>query len=375
MDDDKNAVLSRRQLKVGYFDTIVPAIIENYPEIIVELLKSESGEKLFHAAQSEDDLESVGLFVERVVKQLSYVDFSRIESYFFSYVELEEELVAYPIHITRGELMEYQRGKVKEISISHHFSLLPENEEERPMETVVAVNPIEGLTAVLMAPGVTMVEPYLNELGGLISDYRRSETTEQLIVSYLEANTSSEFQTSVKLAVPEGGDWKDYLCDQLELYPGLTINWINRLLDQDDQLLIVHTTYDGYSDVMELYYLMDQSLRPYETVGHVHHYLEHVVGAYYRGDLTELVIYDSEGDILESYLADYALFNGPIETQVRLVKEYTWDDAYMDYESVEYLEELGVVLDEVEVSQWIDLTAAEKEELLVPHLKVGTKKI
>ncbi|MCE2140912.1 hypothetical protein GRC93_10495, partial [Streptococcus thermophilus] len=119
---------------------------------------------------------------------------------------------------------------------------------------------------------------------------------------------------------------------------------INDILQKETpgKELITHLA-SGYSqgDRWELAYLKEES-SPSER-SDIIRYLEHEIGAYYRGSLAWLDIYDSKQQIEERYVVDReTLWNNPLDE----VQALTGDPAYLSIEMFEKIKDLNLPADD-----------------------------
>lgn len=224
-------------------------------------------------------------------------------------------------------------------------------------DQVIGLDMEEEELLLLRAPENAYIDDWEVKRVGLITDYRTSQAPETQILRYLVALDNPDFKTIIRsdvlnkdeidhfvqvdkhvitevspLAIPDfhthhefyqygqqfasfreeyGNSYSDYVNAIYERdYPtdfGLDfysssilesrLDDFNRLLAQDKKELVLHTVF-GYSqgDSWQLAYLRDIKQ---ETEEEVLDYLEHEVGAYYRGSLTELAIIKFENIDLE----------------------------------------------------------------------------
>lgn len=355
---------------VGFRNSVVPAIVDLYPEIITEILKEDYGEHLLATAQKGDNASVMNIFVTEAVRLMNFEEFQEIAKYFFGYVQTEEEYLAEPVEISRADFIEFTQGNrtldnlqsskkdLGDRAFQQTHSYVPNNRE------VVAYDPINETMAVLEASDY-YVEPYLEEFEGFINDYRSSLSNEEQVVNYLFDYGAEGLKEAIRANI-EGFEYEyevhDYLVELLEEYPAEALKFINEHLENRE--LMVHTA-RGYSqgDVWDLYYLRDSEI---ETRESVEDWLEHTVGAYYRGSLTELTIYDEAEEVVESYMIDRELF---WDNAVDQVKELTEVDTYIDLESAISFEKQGIALTEVAYSEWNDLSHEERQEFLEEHIE------
>lgn len=99
----KKQIVEESAINVGYYESVIPAIIENIdPDTFYHLMGRSSGEWLLEAAKSNNRAEFQNIFVSEAVKTMSYSEFKTIAHYFFSYQQTSEEIIASPLEVTNN---------------------------------------------------------------------------------------------------------------------------------------------------------------------------------------------------------------------------------------------------------------------------------
>ncbi|GAB2022850.1 hypothetical protein RyT2_19240 [Pseudolactococcus yaeyamensis] len=156
----------------------------------------------------------------------------------------------------------------------------------------------------------------------------------------------------------------EFLADKLNDAPGNAflntayISELNDVLKANNQELVTHVV-RGYSqgDVWTLSYLLDKNVDPDVTPEMVNAYLEHDIGAYYRGSLTSLSIYNDELGVTDYYTVDREEFWG---NELEKVQELTGDKGYLSIEVATALEELENPLDREGLKEFISKSPEEQ---------------
>ncbi|SFL29175.1 hypothetical protein [Lactococcus garvieae] len=140
------------------------------------------------------------------------------------------------------------------------------------------------------------------------------------------------------------------------------IEGLNEILALYDKELVTHTV-RGYSqgDVWQLAYMIDKAQNPSLSAEMVKDYLEHEIGAYYRGSLTELAIYDKEGEVIDNYIVDRENFWNEEVAQVQLV---TGNNGFIDIEQALKLEMLDHPLSRSELQEFVNSSQSERETFI-----------
>ncbi|GHU44687.1 hypothetical protein FACS1894193_13390 [Bacilli bacterium] len=156
----------------------------------------------------------------------------------------------------------------------------------------------------------------------------------------------------------------DFLADKLNDAPGNAflntayISELNDILKENNQEVVTRVV-RGYSqgDVWSLSYLLDNNLDPDVTPEMVNAYLEHEIGAYYRGSLTSLSIYNQKNELVDQYTVDSEEF-WPNESEK--VQELTGERGFLAIETALALEELADPLDREGLKEFISKSPEEQ---------------
>ncbi|MDN5475674.1 MAG: hypothetical protein L0G39_01965 [Chryseobacterium sp.] len=372
----KNEIVQEGASNVGYYTTIISKITELWPEIIAEFAK----EMMLQGA-SVATLENhliLNAFVTKAIEKMNYQEFKELAPYFFGYIQTEEEFLAEPIQITRREylrfqaegeqLFEYKHPKISfEERVRSLTTMLVPKENQ-----VIAYHPTNDTIAILENSEETP-EPFIDP--GLINDLtpyptlvarRLLESSKALEAYYRKEMQKSQSKEEMREEVSE---------DELLAFVSVKISstlfeldaqellTINDILQKETpgKELITHLA-SGYSqgDRWELAYLKEES-SPSER-SDIIRYLEHEIGAYYRGSLAWLDIYDSKQQIEERYVVDReTLWNNPLDE----VQALTGDPAYLSIEMFEKIKDLNLPADDF--NQFILMNNQERSRFLNKH--------
>ncbi|MBR8674945.1 hypothetical protein QK912_10400 [Lactococcus lactis] len=372
----KNEIMQEGASNVGYYTTIISKITELWPEIIAEFAK----EMMLQGA-SVATLENpliLNAFVTKAIEKMNYQEFKELAPYFFGYIQTEEEFLAEPIQITRREylrfqaegeqLFEYKHPKISfEERVRSLTTMLVPKENQ-----VIAYHPTNDTIAILENSEETP-EPFIDP--GLINDLtpyptlvarRLLESSKALEAYYRKEMQKSQSKEEMREEVSE---------DELLAFVSVKISstlfeldaqellTINDILQKETpgKELITHLA-SGYSqgDRWELAYLKEES-SPSER-SDIIRYLEHEIGAYYRGSLAWLDIYDSKQQIEERYVVDReTLWNNPLDE----VQALTGDPAYLSIEMFEKIKDLNLPADDF--NQFILMNNQERSRFLNKH--------
>ena len=362
-----NKVLEKIR-EVGFVDDVVTELIRINPLILTQLLKSEIGERLLNSAKNDTDFQVKQLIVSEGVKLLNYDQFCQLEKYFFEVFQHDKDILANHIHVSQEKFLEFKQQnsslnalmtypkdtlEKKKIDFTHDF--MPNGRE------VLAFNP-NGNTLAVLEKEDYPVELYTEEIDGLINDYRSHKSSEELLVDYLETSQNKRLYEAIQNINPNKQEitWKEYLLEQLRFKPENIISLINEnLIDKE---IVMHTSY-GYSssEIWNFYYVMDFIERPYETKQEVIHFLEHEVGAYYRGSLTEITIYNDKKEIVTQEIIDRELL---WKNPVAAVRNITGINTYIDINSAITFEKIGIELSTEELIEWNNFSSLEREQFI-----------
>lgn len=372
----KNEIMQEGASNVGYYTTIISKITELWPEIIAEFAK----EMMLQGA-SVATLENpliLNAFVTKAIEKMNYQEFKELAPYFFGYIQTEEEFLAEPIQITRREylrfqaegeqLFEYKHPKISfEERVRSLTTMLVPKENQ-----VIAYHPTNDTIAILENSEETP-EPFIDP--GLINDLtpyptlvarRLLESSKALEAYYRKEMQKSQSKEEMREEVSE---------DELLAFVSVKISstlfeldaqellTINDILQKETpgKELITHLA-SGYSqgDRWELAYLKEES-SPSER-SDIIRYLEHEIGAYYRGSLAWLDIYDSKQQIEERYVVDReTLWNNPLDE----VQALTGDPVYLSIEMFEKIKDLNLPADDF--NQFILMNNQERSRFLNKH--------
>lgn len=375
----KNEIMQEGASNVGYYTTIISKITELWPEIIAEFAK-EMVLQGADVATLENPL-ILNAFVTKAIEKMNYQEFKELAPYFFGYIQTEEEFLAEPIQITRREylrfqaegeqLFEYKHPKISfEERVQSLTTMLVPKENQ-----VIAYHPTNDTIAILENSEETP-EPFIDP--GLINDLndqtpyptlvgrRLIESSKALEAYYRKEMQKSQSKEEMREEVSE---------DELLAFVSVKISSTLFELDAQELLtinevlqtetpgkeLITHLAV-GYSqgDRWELAYLKEDS-SPSER-SDIIRYLEHEIGAYYRGSLAWLDIYDSKQQIEERYVVDReTLWNNPLDE----VQALTGDPAYLSIEMFEKIKDLNLTADDF--NQFILMNNQERSRFLNKH--------
>lgn len=375
----KNEIMQEGAINVGYYTTIISKITELWPEMIAEFAK-EMALQGSEVATLENPL-ILNAFVTKAIEKMNYQEFKELAPYFFGYIQTEEEFLAEPIQITRREylrfqaegeqLFEYKHPKISfEERVQALTTMLVPKENQ-----VIAYHPTNDTIAILENSEETP-EPFIDP--GLINDLndltpyptlvarRLIESSEALQAYYRKEMQKSKTKEEMKEEISE---------DELLAFVSVKISSTLFELDAQELLtindvlqketpgkeLITHLA-GGYSqgDRWELAYLKEES-SPSER-SDIIRYLEHEIGAYYRGSLAWLDIYDSKQQIEERYVVDReTLWNNPLDE----VQALTGDPAYLSIEMFEKIKDLNLPADDF--NQFILMNNQERSRFLNKH--------
>lgn len=372
----KNEIMQEGASNVGYYTTIISKITELWPEIIAEFAK----EMMLQGA-SVATLENpliLNAFVTKAIEKMNYQEFKELAPYFFGYIQTEEEFLAEPIQITRREylrfqaegeqLFEYKHPKISfEERVRSLTTMLVPKENQ-----VIAYHPTNDTIAILENSEETP-EPFIDP--GLINDLtpyptlvarRLLESSKALEAYYRKEMQKSQSKEEMREEVSENELLAfvsvkiSSTLFELDAQELLTINDILQK-ETPGKELITHLA-SGYSqgDRWELAYLKEES-SPSER-SDIIRYLEHEIGAYYRGSLAWLDIYDSKQQIEERYVVDReTLWNNPLDE----VQALTGDPAYLSIEMFEKIKDLNLPADDF--NQFILMNNQERSRFLNKH--------
>ena len=354
--------------EIGFVNNLIAEMIKINPFLLTQIMQSEFGEKLLESAKSNLDSQVKQIIVTEGLKLLDYKQFCQLENYFFEIFKHDKDILANHIQISQEKFLEFKQKEgtlndlltkskdsleKKKIDFTHDF--MPNGRE------VLAYNP-NGNTLAVLEKEDYPVELYTEEIDGLINDYRSHKSSEELLVDYLETSQNKRLYEAIQNINPNKQEitWKEYLLEQLRFKPENIISLINEnLIDKE---IVMHTSY-GYSssEIWNFYYVMDFIERPHETKQEVIHFLEHEVGAYYRGSLTEITIYNDKKEIVTQEIIDRELL---WKNPVAAVRNITGINTYIDINSAITFEKIGIELSTEELIEWNSFSSLEREQFI-----------
>ncbi len=236
----------------------------------------------------------------------------------------------------------------------------------------IAYHPIYDSIAILENYEDTP-EPFIDP--GLINDINDRRPYPELVATRLIESSSSlseHYLEELKQISSEevtDDDLLDFVSSKLastnyELDPQEVIK-VNEILDNEKpgMELITHLVI-GYSqgDRWELAYLKVEDIPGGKS--NIIHYLEHEIGAYYRGSLAWLDIYDNDQERQESYVVDReSLWPDTLS----VVQSLTGDPAYLSIEMYEEVKQLD--LPEDTFNRFILMSNEERSQFLEKQSK------
>lgn len=329
----KKRIVTEGAINVGYFLGAREAILKVAPDILEKVMRTDIVEQLMFVARQERP-EFDTLFVSEAVRLMSYSDFKQVAFYFFSYERTRAEIMAQPIEITREnferlQATAHQQFQEQRTNLMKSIEALTTEVVSNGREPI-AYNPFNESLAVLENSD-WQAEPYFDEY--LLSDYRQPETEGSHLLSLLSKYDIAQ-QDNVILALNAllGEQWQSQAIDVSLREAGITtlsnLTKLNDVLGKINLELISHEVV-GYNpgDKWQLYYLYDksESLDKAADLTAIQDYLEHDIGAYYRGSLTELKIYNRENDVVKQYTVDRERFVGnEIEQSKKILNSNDW---------------------------------------------------
>lgn len=127
----KKQIVEESAINVGYYESVIPEIIENIdPDTFYHLMGRSSGEWLLEAAKSNNRAEFQNILVSEAVKTMSYSEFKTIAHYFFSYQQTSEEIIAKPLEVTT-HLFNQLQNESDEIFGSNNKADVEQTNEEK----------------------------------------------------------------------------------------------------------------------------------------------------------------------------------------------------------------------------------------------------
>lgn len=372
----KKEIMEEGALNVGYYPHIISKITELWPEMIAEFAKEMALQGPDVANISNPLI--LNAFVTKAIEKMNYQEFKELAPYFFGYTQTEDEVLAEPIQITRREYLRFQSEGEKLFDYKEPISSLDNRLKELTTMLVpndnqpIAYHPIYDSIAILENYEDTP-EPFIDP--GLINDINDRRPYPELVATRLLESSSSlseHYLEELKQISSEevtDDDLLDFVSSKLastnyELDPQEVIK-VNEILDNEKpgKELITHLVM-GYSqgDRWELAYLKVEDVP--EGNSNIIHYLEHEIGAYYRGSLAWLDIYDNDQERQESYVVDReSLWPDPLS----VVQSLTGDPAYLSIEMYEEVKQLD--LPEDTFNRFILMSNEERNHFLEKQSK------
>jgi len=372
----KKEIMEEGALNVGYYPRIISKITELWPEIIAEFAKEMALQGPDVANISNPLI--LNAFVTKAIEKMNYQEFKELAPYFFGYTQTEDEVLAEPIQITRREYLRFQSEGEKLFDYKDPISSLDDRLKELTTMLVpndnqpIAYHPIYDSIAILENYEDTP-EPFIDP--GLINDINDRRPYPELVATRLIESSSSlseHYLEELKQISSEevtDDDLLDFVSSKLastnyELDPQEVIK-VNEILDNEKpgMELITHLVI-GYSqgDRWELAYLKVEDIPGGKS--NIIHYLEHEIGAYYRGSLAWLDIYDNDQERQESYVVDReSLWPDTLS----VVQSLTGDPAYLSIEMYEEVKQLD--LPEDTFNRFILMSNEERSQFLEKQSK------
>ncbi|MGV8957139.1 hypothetical protein [Lactococcus lactis] len=376
----KKEIIEEGALNVGYYPRIISKITELWPEMIAEFVKEIALQGLDVATISHPLI--LNLFVTKAIEKMNYQEFKILAPYFLGYRQAEDEILAEPIQITRREYLRFQFEGEKLFDYKEPNPSLEERLKALTTMVVsndnqpIAYQPISHRIAILESCE-EMPEPFIDP--GLINDInerrpypelvaiRLLESSSHLRKHYLEAfkQLSSEELSEDELLA--------FVSSRLAstddaLNPQEVLNINETLANEKAGMELITHRVTGYcqKEQWELAYLKVEDVP--EEKSNIIYYLEHDIGAYYRGSLAWLDIYDVNQEVEERYIVDReALWSDPLS----VVQALTGDPTYLSMAM--YEEVKGLDLSEDRFNQFILMSNEERRKFLQKENKEKTQ--
>ncbi|MDR0200255.1 MAG: hypothetical protein LBI43_06740 [Streptococcaceae bacterium] len=344
----KREVIDEGALNIGFYTDIfehIPhyALLEAFREV--------------HSQHFElpDDSALDNALVTEAIKAMNYQDFKEVAPSFFGYTKSDDEILSEPLKINKqifeqlkNDSQELFKLKSQPADYEAIMNKLTHDMKSNGNE-ILAINPLENEFAVLMDD--TWIEPYLAE--GLLTNYQTPG---------YDAGGATQIAEGILSRAPQG--FSDWVTEQMQrdthqyvpaddIFGDEQIIWLadklgsrfdhdNDFIDKVNhelsgyQMELVTHEVVGYSqgERWNLGYLMDKSsLDEFPKREQVIDYLEHEIGAYYRGSLSEVFVYDANQEIMNSFPIDKELtWNSEVEVvQDYLGKDFTIPDVAIAY--------------------------------------------
>ncbi|MDR1568748.1 MAG: hypothetical protein LBS33_08745 [Streptococcaceae bacterium] len=338
----KQSIVESSALNIGYFSGTKEAIIKAEPMLLNEVMAGDMAEYLTQLAREGKEGEFDNVFITEAVKVMKYSEFKQVASQFFSYQKTQSEILAEPIEIKRSTFLALQKQAAENFKETETYNL------RKSIESITKHLVSNGKEAIGFDPlseelvilnNESDLEPFFDE--GLISDYRSPKTEIELIVETLYDRLSSSQLNTIIQEIDGGSGINAKELEPENLVEALNgnsngvgrltdedIKTINTVIASDQKELIVHDVY-GYSqgEYWPLSYLWDKVEYPNFSHDQIVNYLEHEVGAYYRGSLAEIEFYDNNNDFIDAIQVDQEeMWLNPIEK----VRELTQNQNFVD---------------------------------------------
>lgn len=348
----KNKIQQEGAINVGYYPTIIPKITELFPELIAEFAK----DLVLQGAEvvNIDNAIILNAFVTKAIEKMNYQEFKELAPYFFGYIQTEEETLAEPIQISRREYLRFQA----EGEQLFEYKLPTESFEERVKELttmivpkdnqVIAYHPINE-NIVILENAEETPEPFIDP--GLINDINDTTPYPTLVARrLLESSKTIEEHYRQEMLKDNAQERREELAEDA-LLAFVSVKLTNTLFELDPQeILIINQILKieslgcelithlviGYSqgERWELAFLKESDF----PADNIIRYLEHEIGAYYRGSLAWLNIYNSNQEVEESYIVDReSLWNNSLAE----VQSLTGDPTYLSEQMYKEIEQLN----------------------------------
>ncbi|MDT2887941.1 hypothetical protein [Lactococcus lactis] len=230
----KKQIVEESAINVGYYESVIPEIIENIdPDTFYHLMGRSSGEWLLEAAKSNNRAEFQNILVSEAVKTMSYSEFKTIAHYFFSYQQTSEEIIAKPLEVTT-HLFNQLQNESDEIFGSNNKADVEQTNEEKSNVVhsslkIQFLNNQDFLSRIQQDP--TYMDHQYPELSKMISQ------SGMRIVNYSQLSDSQ--QTYIKEALYFNNEIPDPLVVQWDdlndhsIYSSLEMALIEWYTDQD----------------------------------------------------------------------------------------------------------------------------------------------
>lgn len=228
----KKQIVEESALNVGYYESIIPEIIENIdPDTFYHLMGRTSGEWLLEAAKSNNRAEFQNILVSEAVKYMSYSDFKKVAHYFFSYQQIQEEIIAKPLEATTGLFYQLQKDSSEIFGLDEEIKDLEEAQshvDHSLLEVQFILNQ-EFLERVQKNPTVLdhqypELSKMIHQTGMSIVSYSELSSSQQ---AYVEQYLYFENVTSDPLVI----QWDDL--NDHSVYSSLSMALIEWYTDQD----------------------------------------------------------------------------------------------------------------------------------------------